>query len=76
MVRKTKAETEQTYHALLDAAIALFTRQGVARTTLNEIAQEAQGVGQDVLVGGIGQGDLLVRRRVELVAAEQDPLGA
>jgi len=42
MVRKTKAETEQTYHALLDAAIALFTRQGVARTTLNEIAQEAQ----------------------------------
>lgn len=41
MVRKTKEETEQTYHALLDAAIQLFTRQGVARTTLNEIAKEA-----------------------------------
>lgn len=42
VVRKTKAETEQTYNALLDAAMMLFTRQGVARTTLNNIAQEAQ----------------------------------
>jgi len=42
MVRKTKADTEQTYNALLDAAIQLFTCQGVARTTLNEIAKEAQ----------------------------------
>lgn len=42
MARKTKAETEQTYHALLDAAIELFTRQGVARTTLNDIARTAQ----------------------------------
>lgn len=42
MARKTKAETELTYNALLDAAMMLFTRQGVARTTLNDIAQEAQ----------------------------------
>ena len=41
MARKTKEETERTYHALLDAATALFLRQGVARTTLNDIAGEA-----------------------------------
>ena len=39
MARKTKEEAEQTYHALLDAATTLFIRQGVARTTLNDIAQ-------------------------------------
>ncbi len=41
MVRKTKAETEKTFHALLDAAAELFTRRGVARTTLHEIARHA-----------------------------------
>lgn len=41
MARKTKAEAEQTYHALLDAAAVLFLRQGVARTTLHDIAREA-----------------------------------
>jgi TetR/AcrR family acrAB operon transcriptional repressor len=38
MARKTKEETERTYHALLDAATELFISQGVAKTTLNEIA--------------------------------------
>jgi TetR/AcrR family acrAB operon transcriptional repressor len=38
MARKTKQETELTYHALLDAATELFIRHGVAKTTLNEIA--------------------------------------
>lgn len=42
MARKTKQEAEQTYHALLDAAGRLFIQQGVATTTLNQIATEAQ----------------------------------
>lgn len=42
MSRKTKAEAKQTQHALLNAAIKLFVRQGVARTTLNDIAHEAR----------------------------------
>ena len=41
MARKTKEETEKTYHALLDAASRLFIRQGVARTTLKDVAEEA-----------------------------------
>lgn len=41
MARKTKEEAERTYHALLDAATALFIRQGIAKTTLNNIASEA-----------------------------------
>lgn len=41
MARKTKEDAELTYHALLDAATALFIRQGIARTTLNNIASEA-----------------------------------
>ena len=41
MVRKTKEEAEQTYQALLDAAAMLFIRQGVAKTTLSQIASEA-----------------------------------
>lgn len=39
MARKTKEEAERTYHALLDAAALLFIEQGVARTTLNDIAR-------------------------------------
>ncbi|SEH05870.1 TetR family transcriptional regulator [Candidatus Venteria ishoeyi] len=41
MARKTKAEAERTYHALLDAATLLFIEQGVAKTTLNDIAHRA-----------------------------------
>lgn len=41
MARKTKEDTELTYHALLNAAIRLFIQQGIANTTLNDIAQEA-----------------------------------
>ncbi len=40
MVRRTKKEAEQTRHELLDAAIVLFLRQGIANTTLNDIATE------------------------------------
>jgi TetR/AcrR family acrAB operon transcriptional repressor len=42
MVRKSKQESERTYHTLLDAATGLFIRQGVAKTTLNEIARAAE----------------------------------
>ena len=41
MARKTKEETERTYHALLDAAAVLFTQKGVSSTTLNDIAERA-----------------------------------
>ena len=41
MARKTKEESEKTYHALLDAAQSLFVKQGVAKTTLSNIAKEA-----------------------------------
>lgn len=41
MARKTKEEAERTYHALLDSATILFMRQGVAQTTLQDIATEA-----------------------------------
>lgn len=41
MPRRKKEDAEKTYHALLDAAQRVFIRQGVARTTLNHIAEEA-----------------------------------
>ena len=41
MVRRTKAEAEQTRHKLLDAAEQLFLQRGVSRTSLNDIAQAA-----------------------------------
>lgn len=41
MARKTKEEAERTYHALLDAATQLFIHQGIAKTTLNDIASAA-----------------------------------
>jgi len=41
MARKTKAEAEATRARILDAAEQLFERAGVARTTLQEIAQAA-----------------------------------
>lgn len=40
MVRKTKEESERTYHALLDAALELFTQRGSEGTTLNDIARQ------------------------------------
>lgn len=41
MVRRTKQEAEKTRHELLDAAIVLFLRQGIANTTLKDIADKA-----------------------------------
>lgn len=41
MARKTKQEAERTHQALLDSATQLFMRQGVAKTTLNDIARTA-----------------------------------
>lgn len=38
MVRKTKEEAQETYSALLDAAEQVFSKKGVTRTTLNEVA--------------------------------------
>ena len=41
MARKTKQEAQETRHHLLDAAERLFQRQGVSRTSLQQIAEEA-----------------------------------
>lgn len=41
MVRKTKAEAMATRHQLLDAAERVFLAQGVARTTLQDVAAAA-----------------------------------
>jgi TetR/AcrR family transcriptional regulator, acrAB operon repressor len=41
MARKTKEEAQETRHRILDAAEIVFQRQGVSRTSLNEIASEA-----------------------------------
>lgn len=43
MVRKTKAEAAETRHQILDAAEQVFLAQGVARTSLQQVA-EAAGV--------------------------------
>lgn len=41
MVRRTKADAMATRGKLLDSAEAVFVRQGVARTTLEQVAREA-----------------------------------
>lgn len=41
MVRRTKAEAEQTRHAVLDAAERLFHAKGVSATSLSDIAAAA-----------------------------------
>jgi TetR/AcrR family acrAB operon transcriptional repressor len=41
MARRTKEEALATRHRILDAAEALFERQGVSRTSLNDIAAAA-----------------------------------
>nr|WP_319516848.1 TetR family transcriptional regulator [uncultured Cohaesibacter sp.] len=41
MARKTKADKEKTYQALIEAAAELFRTQGFTATTLNEIAERA-----------------------------------
>ncbi len=41
MARRTKAEAEKTKSALLASAVVLFSEQGVAKTTLDDIATAA-----------------------------------
>ena len=60
MARRTKEDTERTYHALLDAAATLFTRQGVAKTTLEHIAAEA-GVTRGAIYHRFDNKEMLVR---------------
>ncbi|BDY06203.1 TetR family transcriptional regulator [Ferrimonas sp. YFM] len=42
MARKTKAEAEKTRQQLLDSAMKLFSEKGVAKTTLAQIAADAE----------------------------------
>jgi len=60
VARRTKEDTERTYHALLDAAATLFTRQGVAKTTLEHIAAEA-GVTRGAIYHRFDNKEMLVR---------------
>ncbi|HEY6609577.1 MAG TPA: TetR family transcriptional regulator, partial [Pseudomonas sp.] len=41
MARKTPAEAARTRQRILDAAGAVFSRDGIAETTLEQIAQQA-----------------------------------
>jgi len=41
IMRRTKEEAEQTRNAILEAAVDVFTEQGVARATLEQIAKAA-----------------------------------
>ncbi|WP_298447041.1 TetR family transcriptional regulator [uncultured Marinobacter sp.] len=42
MARRTKEDAQRTREQLIDAAEMVFHRKGVAQTSLNDIAQEAQ----------------------------------
>jgi TetR/AcrR family acrAB operon transcriptional repressor len=41
MVRRTKEDAQETRNRILDTAVEVFSRQGVAQTSLNDIAKEA-----------------------------------
>ncbi len=41
MVRRTKEDALETRNGILDAAVEVFNRQGVAQTSLNDVANEA-----------------------------------
>ena len=41
MVRRTKEDAQETRNRILDTAVEVFNRQGVAETSLNDIAREA-----------------------------------
>ena len=41
MARRTKEEAQETRRSILEAAVRVFARQGVANTSLTDIAQEA-----------------------------------
>lgn len=41
MVRRTKEDAQETRNRILDIAVNVFNRQGVAQTSLNDIAKEA-----------------------------------
>ncbi len=41
MVRRTKEDAQETRNRILDTAVEVFNRQGVAQTSLNDVAREA-----------------------------------
>ena len=42
MARKTQQETQKTYRQLIDSALTLFQQQGVANTSMEQIARNAR----------------------------------
>lgn len=41
MVRRTKEDAQVTRNRILDTAVEVFNRQGIAKTSLNDVAKEA-----------------------------------
>lgn len=88
MPRRTKDESEQTHAAILDAAIEEFFRRGVARTTLQDIANASGFTRGAVYHHFKNKGEIIirllesVRLPVETIRKEieeddpSDPLGA
>ncbi|WP_409524228.1 TetR family transcriptional regulator [Nitrincola sp. MINF-07-Sa-05] len=61
MVRKTKAEAEQTRQQLLEVSMRIFSEKGLANTSLKEIAAEA-GVTHGALYWHFKNRDELLRQ--------------
>jgi TetR/AcrR family acrAB operon transcriptional repressor len=87
VVRRTKEEALATRHRLLDAAEVLFQSQGVSKTTLQQIAQQAGATRGAIYWHFKDKPDLFnaMMERVtlplesasrEASAANEDPLGA
>lgn len=87
MVRKTKEDAEVTRHRILDAAVEVFSRQGVSQTSLNDIAREA-GVTRGAIYWHFNNKvdlfhamierlvcPLLLKSETRQQLMEQDPLG-
>ncbi len=73
MPRKTKEEAAATRDALLNAAVTLFLRKGVSRTTLDEIAREA-GVTRGAVYHHFENKSALVKELLESVRLPVDEL--
>ncbi|MGE9291473.1 MAG: TetR family transcriptional regulator, partial [Puniceicoccales bacterium] len=61
MARRTKDESEQTHCAILDAAIEEFLQRGVARTTLQDIANASGFTRGAVYHHFKNKGEIIVR---------------
>lgn len=66
-MRRTKQEAEQTRHRIMDAALRTFDEHGIARTTLEQIA-EAAGVTRGAIYWHFSDKEALLREIREEVS--------